>query len=245
MFRRTALFVIALACCGASIAAQSAIDSSYSRAYQESAPAASRATHHPRIDVAAGMTSVNLRKLPADSDVGGYPAGFFASGAFFWTRYLVTQVEIVSQAEKWNPDYALEYVVRPAGGERFELKTVILKHNYSAGRRTVAQIVQIGRELFIRPYFGAGVGIETQTIRDSRQESSRVLQPGEIGPPNAKTVDELPTEFPSPQGTDDAIVFAQAGAKVFAGRRAYFLVDWKFSNADTALIRLGFGVELF
>ena len=51
-----------------------------------------------------------------------------------------------------------------------------------------------------------------------------------VSGPNVKTVDEFPTEFPSPKKAHYTIAFADAGFKVFVPRRAYFLIDWKFTN---------------
>jgi hypothetical protein len=185
---------------------------------------------------------VNLRKLPVDSDVGGVPAGFFVSAGFFWTRHLVTQVEFVSQVEDWDPDYASENIVRPMGAQGFEVTTVLLKHSYVGSRWAVAQIVQIGTKK-IRPYFGAGAGIEVQSIQDSRHGWSQILQPGQSPPTGAKTVDEFPTEFPPATKTRHAVAFGQAGVKIFVAQRAYLLVDWKFMHTGAAPMRLGFGLE--
>ncbi len=214
------------------------------RTTQSAPPAPQHQTRHPRLDATVGITAVNIRKLPADNHVGGLPAGIFASAAYFWTPHLATQVELESSVETWNPDYAWEYVVRPVLGGRFEEKSITLKHNYVGGRRTMAQLVQVGTKTF-RPYFGAGVGIETQTVGDSRSEWSRVLLEGEPVHPNAKAVGEFPTQFPSPTETRYVIAFAQVGLKVFAGRRSYFLIDWKLMNANLATMRVGCGVELF
>jgi len=223
---RAALWVLALTVCsGTALAGQSAT------------------TPHPRLDASVGITSMRLRKLPADSRVGGEPIGVFASVGYFWTSSLVTEFETASQAESWNPDYALEYVARLIADGRYSLQSVQLKRGYTTGRWTVAQLFQLRRLRFFQPYFGVGAGRQTQTITDSREESTPYLT--ETLPPNAKTVDELPTEFPSPSRTRSSIGFAEVGLKIFAGRRAYFAVDWRFVSSERALVSVGFGVELF
>ena len=203
----------------------------------------SAATGPSRIDAAVGITSMTLRKLPADAEVGGQPAGVFARVGYFWTSYLATEFETAAQAESWNPDYALEYLVRPVSGRGFESKRIQLKHNYSSRRWTVAQVVQVRRLRFIQPFVGGGVGVESQTITHSRQETVPYIT--DTLPPNATTVDELPTELPGPMKSRYTIGFAEAGLKVFAGRRAYFAADWKFEPGERVRVGVVFGVELF
>jgi hypothetical protein len=230
-----------LAWSGASVAGESASVFPWTLG-QANTPAAPPAAHRPRIDATVGVTSLSLQKLPADERVGGSPVGFFAGVGYFWTASLVTQIEFVSQAEAWNPDYALEYVAVPTAGQNFQLRTIRLKHNYSAGRWTAAQTVQIRRLRFVQPYFGAGAGIETQTVTTSRHESTRLER---TLPSYAKSAGELPAELPPPWKTQRTIAFAEAGVKVFAGRRAYILVAWKFANTEPVIVSVGVGVELF
>ena len=202
------------------------------------------ASAHPRVDIMAGITSITLRKLPEDSEVGGLPAGALISAGYFWTPHLLTRIEFASQAESWNPDYAWEYVVRPVLGGGGELRTVQLKHDYVGSRRSVAQLFQF-RTKRLQPYVGAGIGREEQSVRDVRFEWSRVLQPGETPPPGAKTIDEFPTQFPAPATSQYTTAFAEAGLKAFVSRRVYLSVDWKFSNGDHVPVTVAFGVELF
>ena len=203
----------------------------------------SAAGGQPRIDVAVGVTSMTLRKLPDDAEVGGQPAGVLARVGYFWTRSLATRFETATQAESWNPDYALEYVERPVPGRGFESRMIQLKHNYASHRWTVAQFFQFRRLRFIQPYVGAGAGVESQTVTHSRHEAVPYIT--DTSRPNAKTVDELPTELPGPLETRYTIGFAEAGLKVFAGRRAYFAADWKTQPGERVRVGVVFGVELF
>lgn len=201
------------------------------------------ATTHPRIDVAVGITSMTLRKLPADALVGGQPVGVFARAGYFWTPYLATEFATASQAESWNPDYALEYLVRPVAGRGFESKAIQLKHDYDAHGWTVTQVLQLRRLRVIQPYVGAGVGVESQTVTSSRHEGTAYIT--ETPNPNAKTVDELPVDLPGPLKTRHTIGVAEAGVKIFAGRRAYFGLDWKLQAGERVRVSAGLGVELF
>ena len=207
----------------------------------------STALPHPRIDVAVGATVMTLRKLPDDAEVGGQPAGVMARVGYFWTPSLVTRFETASQAESWNPDYAYEILVSPVPGRGFETRTITLKHDYASHRWTVAQLFQVRRLRFIQPYFGAGAGVESQTVGHSRHDSVPYIvnTPPNAVPPNATTVDELPTELPGPLKTRYAIGFAEAGLKVFAGRRPYFAADWKVQPGERVRVGIVFGVELF
>lgn len=199
--------------------------------------------HRPRIDAAIGITSMTLRKLPADSSVGGQPIGIFARVGYFWTSYLATEFDIASQAESWNPDYALQYVARPVAGRGFELRTISLKHNYAAQRWTVTQVFRVRRLRFVKPYFGAGAGVESQTVTHSRHEGTPYLT--ETVPPTATTAEELPSDLPGPSTTRYTIGFAQAGLKLFITRRAYFVMDWTLAPGERVRPSGGFGIELF
>lgn len=240
--RHTTLHVIVVAACSVgTVAAQPASHSAHTEVYQESAPPTPQATARPRVDVAVGFTIVNIRAVPPCVDIGctsphrgGGALSYFASAGYFWTPHLITQVEIVSQAEGSGWDYAHQWVVPGRGGGG---TGITLKHNYVGGRRTVAQIVQIGgRGWFIRPYVGAGAGIESQTTYDSWYEG------GVVGP-NLKTVNEFPNELPKKEA-NFAIVFGEAGVKAFLGRHAYVLLDGKLTNRTDLFVRFGFGVEL-
>jgi len=250
MFCSTALSLAALAACYALPATGAAAsDPNAPGPAQESVTQAPSRTEERRVDVTFGFTAMHLRKLPADAEVGGLPAGVVVGAAFAWTPRLRTEFEFASQIEKWNPDYAFEYLVvetpanaRNSGG--LELATVQLKHDYRTNRWTLAQTVEFGTSRF-RPYVGGGAGVETQTVRDVRVESSRPISGLEDAPPFATTVDELPTEFPDPQPTHHAIAFVATGFKVFMPRRVYVLVDLKWTSAGHALVNLGVGFELF
>lgn len=239
MFRQVALFVLAVTAYSVgTVAAQPAIQPSHAEVYQESTPLTSGATPRPRVDLAVGLTIVDIRPVPSCGDfecrksppnIGG-AVSYFASAGYFWTPHFITQVEIVSQAEHIDWDYADERVVLTGGHDT----SITLKHNYVASRRTVAQIVQFGRKF--RPYFGVGAGIESQTTYDSWYESSVVG-------PTLKTVNDFPNELPRTE-ENYTIVFGAAGFKAFMGRQAYLLLDGKFTNHAAVLVRFGFGVEL-
>lgn len=197
---------------------------------QGSAPPTPRATPRPRVDVAVGFTIVRIRELPPrDAEIGG-ALSFSASVGYLWTPHLITQVEIADQIENYNWDYAHERVVPGYGGDG---TSITLKHNYQGGRRTVAQIVQIGPSWPFRPYFGIGVGIESQTTYDS-------WYVGSVVGPNLKTVDQFPNELPRTEA-NYVIVFGEAGVKAFLGRHAYVHLDGKYTNH--VLVTFGFGVE--
>jgi hypothetical protein len=246
MVNHVAVCVAVLTAFGVSIVAQSRIDPVDSELSQERAPVAPHSTPHPRLEVASGIALVTIRKLPADSRVGGSPVGIFVSAGYLWTRYLVTQIEVVFQVEDWKVDYASEQVLGLAsvGTGLSDLTTVSLQRHYEGGRRSLAQIVQTGTRRF-QPYVGVGVGLETDTIREGRQEYTRPLLPGEVPPPGAKTRGTLPTEFSRPTDTHHVIAFAQAGLKVSVTRRAHVLIDWKFTQTGPPRITLGLGLELF
>ena len=216
--RDAAFCVIALTICTAgSVAAQPV--------------AQPRRTLRPRVDLAAGLTTVRVRELPPRDGVGQGALSVFANAAYLWTPHLATQVEITSQVERFNWDYDYERVV----GSR--VATITLKHNYEVTRRTVAQLVQLGPRRLV-PYFGAGTGIESQTTYDTWYESRVVLGP------DAKTVSEFPDSSISRGKADRAIVFVEAGGKMFLASHAYFLVDWKFARNAGAHGMFGLGVRL-
>lgn len=221
------------------VAAQPAIQPFHAEAYQENAPPTPGAMPRPRVDLAAGFTIVKIRAVPPCEDfecrksppnVGG-ALSFFASAGYFWTPHLITQVEIVSQAERYDWDYADERVVSGSDGAG---TTITLKHNYQGSRRSVAQIVQFGRTF--KPFFGVGVGIESQTTYDSWYR-------GSVVGPNLKTVNDFPSELPRTKA-DYTLVFGAAGFKAFMGSHAYLLLDGKFTNHAAVFVRFGFGVEL-
>jgi hypothetical protein len=163
---------------------------------------------------------------PRDGDEQG-TLSIFASAGYLWTPFLVTQVEITSQAESFNWDYAHQRVAgRPA--------SITLKHNYRVSRRTVAQLIQFGQRR-LRPYLGAGVGIESQTTFDTWYEGGVVLEP------DAETVDELPRERRNT--ANHVMVFGEAGAKIFLGSRAYMFFDWKYAGYGKGRGMLGAGVQ--
>ncbi len=202
--------------------------------YEQSASSTPRATARPRVELAVGLASVRIRELPPRDHVGQGALSLFASAGYLWTSYLATQVEFTSQVEGFNWDYAHLRVARSG-----DVTNITLKHNYEASRRTVAQIVHVGpKGLFIRPYLGAGVGIESQTTYDTWYDSTKSVVLG----PNDETVEEIP-ELPRTEA-DYVIVFGEAGLKMFLGRYAYLLIDWKFIKDAAPRGMFGVGVRL-
>jgi hypothetical protein len=190
-------------------------------------------TRRSRVDLTAGFADVRVRELPPRDGVGQGALSLFVSAGYLWAPYLVTQVDIASQVEPFNWDYAHERVLALG-----RTTNITLKHNYDVRRWTVAQILQLGRRR-LQPYLGAGVGVESQTTYDTWYQSNVVLGP------DATTVAEFPNASTGEKRVDHLIAFGLVGAKMFVGSHAYLLVDWRFATGDTGGSGMfGVGVRL-
>ena len=61
-----------------------------------------RGTNQPRVDLGVGLAGVRIRELPPREHVGQGALSLFASGGLFWTPYLLTQVDVTSQVERFG-----------------------------------------------------------------------------------------------------------------------------------------------
>lgn len=176
-------------------------------------------TSEPRVELGVGLAGVRIRELPPREHVGQGVLSLSASGGYLWTPYLLTQVDVTSQVERFGWDYEHVRLVTPSRST-----SLTLAHGYRASRWAVAQLVLFGRAR-VQPYAGAGVAVESQTTEDSWYESGVILGPG------AREVSDTPQARPDKE--KHTVVFGEVGVKLFVTRRTALLVDWRFSPGDS------------
>lgn len=190
-----------------------------------------------------------------------FPGALQLGAGFYWKERWKTEVAVA-----WTDTGTQGLDGRHTGKrlDRFDAETIYtpsetryvsLFHAYDVQRTSVSQLLQFRPGARVRPYVGVAIGIDRQTDSDVRHET--------VGPPRSEAerisliqlgvssggailtdTDVLPVSFPPPVTTVHLHTFGRVGVKMYAWKRAFFLVEAQI-GPRVAPVTAGFGLDLF
>ena len=188
----------------------------------------------PRADVQAAIGWQNLRGEPTVSGNNWINSVWFgdAAAGWYWTEHLRTQVDagigsagriyrIVDAPSGRQPNYqSINTEIRPA-------------------TFAVSQQYQFFHNAVFHPHVGAGVIVQSETIRD---DFSPLL---DFNPATGQSTVVQPRHIEQRSRTR-AAALADVGFKAYLSQRAFFVSDARFTirgRVEGVLLRFGFGID--
>lgn len=206
------------------------------------------ANARPHADTAVSFTSFNLNAAEPHNLYFANPGtAIQVRVGLYVTRHFKTEFEW-SRATMMG-SYADVYVDTPAS-----LNHVQLRRWDNFDRHSLTQFYQLRTNGWWRPYVGAGVAFDTETLRQTRNDwmmppltAAARLANLQSGRPYPQTDPYPPASALSDVTTTDVRGFARAGVKLHFGRQGLFLLtEVQVGGGERfAPLRIGLGADLF
>lgn len=189
----------------------------------------------PRADLGGSIGWLNVHKNELDSYDEWYNRSFYggASGGWYWTEHLKTEVEV--GASTTADLYTYEPIV--IGGQQTYVSS---EARFSTKRVAVSQQYQFLRNVWFHPHIAGGVDLtwerSTREIQPVTVFNNLTRQPSIV----------VPERTIGPETNLIVRPFVTAGFKAYMSPRAFFRGDMRLairSGIDEVLFRAGFGVD--